>query len=48
MIILGIIYSSVNQNFYFQNYYDTNYVKDLSIYKNITGYLFILTGGLII
>jgi hypothetical protein len=47
-IILGIIYFSTNQNPYFQNYYDIDYVRDLNIYKNITNYLFILTKSLII
>jgi hypothetical protein len=47
-ITLGITYSSANQSSYLQGYCNTNYAGDLGIYKNTTGYLFILAGGLII
>ena len=46
-ITLGITYSLANQSPYLQGYCDVDYVGDISTVKSTTGYIFILTGGLI-
>jgi hypothetical protein len=47
-VTLGIIYSSANQSFYLQGYYDADYAGDITSAKNTTSYLFMLAGGPII